>query len=164
VDLAEPYEESRRYRDFMGWDMPWYSAQPSLEELLVGRRIGTMHLVSYLRDGDRVFETYRTSRRGVEVVDYRRAPHRAVVAPGRRPLGRPHRWAPRGTRRASVTLPGRRDAGRSTGEPEEELPMVSVETVRGPVDVESLGVTLMHEHVTTMLVDNPRPYFTPAGG
>ena len=33
------------------------------------------------------------------------------------------------------------------GEPEEEQPMVSVETVRGPVDVESLGVTLMHEHV-----------------
>jgi predicted dithiol-disulfide oxidoreductase (DUF899 family) len=21
-----PYEESRRYRDFMGWEMPWYSA------------------------------------------------------------------------------------------------------------------------------------------
>ena len=24
-----PYEESLRYRDFMGWEMPWYSAQPS---------------------------------------------------------------------------------------------------------------------------------------
>jgi predicted dithiol-disulfide oxidoreductase (DUF899 family) len=22
-----PYEESARYRDFMGWEMPWYSAQ-----------------------------------------------------------------------------------------------------------------------------------------
>jgi predicted dithiol-disulfide oxidoreductase (DUF899 family) len=21
-----PYEESARYRDFMGWEMPWYSA------------------------------------------------------------------------------------------------------------------------------------------
>jgi predicted dithiol-disulfide oxidoreductase (DUF899 family) len=27
-----PYDESIRYRDFMGWDMPWYSAQwPRLE-------------------------------------------------------------------------------------------------------------------------------------
>jgi predicted dithiol-disulfide oxidoreductase (DUF899 family) len=25
-----PYEESARYRDFMGWEMPWYSAQGSL--------------------------------------------------------------------------------------------------------------------------------------
>jgi hypothetical protein len=24
-----PYEESSRYRDFMGWEMPWYSAQGS---------------------------------------------------------------------------------------------------------------------------------------
>ena len=24
-----PYEASVRYRDFMGWDMPWYSAQDS---------------------------------------------------------------------------------------------------------------------------------------
>ena len=36
-----PYEESARYRDFMGWEMPWYSApRDSLETLLVGRRIG----------------------------------------------------------------------------------------------------------------------------
>jgi hypothetical protein len=48
------YDESLRYRDFMGWDMPWYSAQDSLDTLLVGRHIGLMHLVSYLRDGDRV--------------------------------------------------------------------------------------------------------------
>jgi len=28
------------------------------------------HLVCYLRDGDRVFETYWTTRRGVEAMDY----------------------------------------------------------------------------------------------
>jgi predicted dithiol-disulfide oxidoreductase (DUF899 family) len=28
------------------------------------------HLVCYLRDGDRVFETYWTNGRGVEVMDY----------------------------------------------------------------------------------------------
>jgi predicted dithiol-disulfide oxidoreductase (DUF899 family) len=65
-----PYEESLRYRDFMGWGMPWYSAHASCDALLVGRRIGLFHLVCYLRDGDRVFETYWTTGRGVEVMDY----------------------------------------------------------------------------------------------
>jgi predicted dithiol-disulfide oxidoreductase (DUF899 family) len=65
-----PYQESVRYRDFMGWSMPWYSAQESLQRLLSGRRIGMYHLLCYLRDGDRVFETYWTNGRGVEAMDY----------------------------------------------------------------------------------------------
>jgi predicted dithiol-disulfide oxidoreductase (DUF899 family) len=64
------YAESSHYRDFMGWSMPWYSAQPSLDHLLVGRELGLFHLVCYLRDVDRVFETYWTKRRGVEAMDY----------------------------------------------------------------------------------------------
>ncbi len=65
-----PYEESARYREFMGWEMPWYSApRDSLESLLVGRRIGRMHLVCYLRQGSKVFETYWTTARGSEVMD-----------------------------------------------------------------------------------------------
>jgi len=66
-----PYDESVRYRDFMGWQhMPWYSApRESLEALLVGRRVGMMHLLCYLRQGSRVFETYWTTRRGVEAMD-----------------------------------------------------------------------------------------------
>jgi predicted dithiol-disulfide oxidoreductase (DUF899 family) len=64
-----PYEESARYRDFMGWEMPWYSARDSLDTLLIGRRIGSMHIVCYLRQGSNVFETYWTTRRGVEVMD-----------------------------------------------------------------------------------------------
>jgi predicted dithiol-disulfide oxidoreductase (DUF899 family) len=65
-----PYEESARYRVFMGWEMPWYSApQDSLETLLVGRKVGMMHIVCYLRQGSRVFETYWTTRRGVEALD-----------------------------------------------------------------------------------------------
>ena len=64
-----PYEESVRYRDFMGWEMPWYSALESLETLLVGRRVGMMHIVCYLRQGSDVFETYWTTRRGVEAMD-----------------------------------------------------------------------------------------------
>jgi predicted dithiol-disulfide oxidoreductase (DUF899 family) len=65
-----PYEESARYRDFMGWEMPWYSApRSSLDILLVGRRVGMMHIVCYLRQGAKVFETYWTTRRGVEAMD-----------------------------------------------------------------------------------------------
>jgi predicted dithiol-disulfide oxidoreductase (DUF899 family) len=64
-----PYEESARYRDFMGWEMPWYSAQNSLDTLLVGRRVGRMHIVCYLRQGSDVFETYWTTGRGVEAMD-----------------------------------------------------------------------------------------------
>ncbi len=64
-----PYEESVRYRDFMGWAMPWYSAQDSLDILLAGRRIGRMHIVCYLRQGSKVFETYWTTLRGVEAMD-----------------------------------------------------------------------------------------------
>jgi predicted dithiol-disulfide oxidoreductase (DUF899 family) len=64
-----PYEESARYRDFMGFQMPWYSAaKDSLDALLVGRRVGMMHIVCYLRQGSNVFETYWTTRRGVEVM------------------------------------------------------------------------------------------------
>jgi predicted dithiol-disulfide oxidoreductase (DUF899 family) len=64
-----PYEESARYREFMGWEMPWYSAQDSLETLLAGRRVSMMYIVCYLRQGSRVFETYWTTIRGVEAMD-----------------------------------------------------------------------------------------------
>jgi predicted dithiol-disulfide oxidoreductase (DUF899 family) len=62
-----PYEASARYRDFMGWTMPWYSVpQESKRALLADRHFGM--LVSYLRDGDKVYETYWTTGRGVEVM------------------------------------------------------------------------------------------------
>jgi predicted dithiol-disulfide oxidoreductase (DUF899 family) len=64
-----PFEESVRYRDFMGWEMPWYSAQSSLDALLSGRRADMFHLACYLRYGDRIFETYWTNGRGVEAMD-----------------------------------------------------------------------------------------------
>jgi predicted dithiol-disulfide oxidoreductase (DUF899 family) len=59
------YEESARYREFMGWDAPWYSAKDSADALLAGRWFGMQ--VCYLRDGDRVFETYWSSGRAGEV-------------------------------------------------------------------------------------------------
>jgi predicted dithiol-disulfide oxidoreductase (DUF899 family) len=61
-----PYEESVRYRDFMGWDVPWYSAQDEASALLAGRGFGM--LLCYLRHGDRVFETYWTTGRGDEAM------------------------------------------------------------------------------------------------
>jgi predicted dithiol-disulfide oxidoreductase (DUF899 family) len=64
------YEKGVRYRDFMGWEMPWYSdPQESLVILLVGRRVSIMYIVCYLRLGSHVFETYWTTRRGVEAMD-----------------------------------------------------------------------------------------------
>jgi predicted dithiol-disulfide oxidoreductase (DUF899 family) len=65
-----PYEASARYHDFMGWEMPWYAVpQGSLDTLLAGRRVNRMHLICYLRQGSDVFETYWTTRRGVEAMD-----------------------------------------------------------------------------------------------
>jgi predicted dithiol-disulfide oxidoreductase (DUF899 family) len=62
-----PYDESARYRDFMGWEMPWYSVpEESSDRLLAGRHFGMK--VCYLRDGDRVFETYWTTGRGCEAM------------------------------------------------------------------------------------------------
>ena len=63
-----PYDESRRYRDFLGLEMPWYSAEKTAAQLLEGRDWQRHHLVCYVRDGERVFETYYTGGRGVEIM------------------------------------------------------------------------------------------------
>ena len=95
-----PYEESIRYRDFMGWDVPWYSVpQDAMDLLIADRHFGI--LVSYLRDGDRVFETYWTTGRGNEVM----APSYGLLdmtVYGRQefwensPAGWPQRWDSKG--------------------------------------------------------------------
>jgi predicted dithiol-disulfide oxidoreductase (DUF899 family) len=62
-----PYQESSRYRDFMGWTVPWYSVPPeSVDRLVADRHFGM--LVSYLRDEDKVYETYWTTGRGNELM------------------------------------------------------------------------------------------------
>jgi hypothetical protein len=81
----------------MGWELPWYSAANSLDVLLADRHAGLMHIVCYLRDGDRVFETYWTTRRGVEAMDYSNALLELTVY-GRQetwedsPSGWPQQW------------------------------------------------------------------------
>src|SRR5713101_10121787 len=38
-----PYEESIRYRDFMGWDVPWYSVpQDAVDQLVADRHFGIL--------------------------------------------------------------------------------------------------------------------------
>lgn len=49
----------------MGWEAPWYSVpEGSVDSLVAGRAFGMR--ACYLRDGDRVFETYWTTGRGCE--------------------------------------------------------------------------------------------------
>ncbi|GAA3120356.1 putative dithiol-disulfide oxidoreductase (DUF899 family) [Kribbella aluminosa] len=102
-----PYAESRAYHDFMGWSMPWYSAVGSLEHLLEGRKIGQMYLISYVRQGDRVYETYWTTMRGVEVMDNNYALMDLMVY-GRQepyedsPAGWPKQWATEPSRSPKV--------------------------------------------------------------
>jgi predicted dithiol-disulfide oxidoreductase (DUF899 family) len=60
-----PYPESSRYHAFMDWPMPWYSVpEESLDALVADRWFGM--IVCYLREGDRVYETYWTTGRGTE--------------------------------------------------------------------------------------------------
>lgn len=95
-----PYEESLRYRDFMGWTMPWYSTpHESLETLLTGRQVGLFHLVCYLREDERVFETYWTNGRGVEAMGNTYTmldltPYGRQEAWEDSPAGWPKRWGP----------------------------------------------------------------------
>jgi len=83
-----PYDESIRYRDFMGWNMPWYSAQDSAEALLAGRGpVNKFYLVCYLRDGDRVFESAGGARLGGQkcgqcIMARSKSPPKRRAAPG----------------------------------------------------------------------------------
>ena len=63
-----PYDASLRYRDFLGLEMPWYSAEQTAPQLLEGRDWQSHHLVCYVTDGDDVYETYYTGGRGVEIM------------------------------------------------------------------------------------------------
>ena len=63
-----PFDESNRYRAFMGWEMPWYSVPESSAARLFGAGQHFGMKVCYLRQGDRVFETYWTTGRGCEIM------------------------------------------------------------------------------------------------
>jgi predicted dithiol-disulfide oxidoreductase (DUF899 family) len=56
------WEEVARFVAFMGYTEPWYSVRDVPAP--IGGDMG--HLISFLRDGDRVFLTYSTTGRGTE--------------------------------------------------------------------------------------------------
>jgi predicted dithiol-disulfide oxidoreductase (DUF899 family) len=56
------WEEVARYVEFMGYTQPWYSVRDV--EAPIGGEMG--YISCFLRDGDRVFLTYRTTGRGNE--------------------------------------------------------------------------------------------------
>jgi predicted dithiol-disulfide oxidoreductase (DUF899 family) len=95
-----PYEEASRYREFMGYPVPWYSVPPdSVDRLIADRYFGI--LACYLRDGGQVYETYWTSGRGNEAM----APSYGLLdrtVYGRQelwedsPEGWPQRWGSKG--------------------------------------------------------------------
>ncbi|GAA0404990.1 MULTISPECIES: DUF899 family protein [Micromonospora] len=60
------YDESAPFAEFMGYRFPWYSAKDSDPALVDGRGFGL--IACYLRDGDKVYETYWTTGRGVEAL------------------------------------------------------------------------------------------------
>ena len=61
-----PYDESAAFAEFMGYPFPWYSVAGSDPALADGRDFG--FIACYLRDGERVYETYWTTGRGVEAL------------------------------------------------------------------------------------------------
>ena len=62
-----PFPESNRYREFMGWEVPFYSVPETSRDALISEGHFGMN-VCYLRDGGRVFETYWTTGRGNETM------------------------------------------------------------------------------------------------
>lgn len=60
-----PWSEVAPYVEFMGYTQPWYSVRGV--DAPIGGGMG--HIVSFLRDGDRLFLTYSTTGRGNEVVN-----------------------------------------------------------------------------------------------
>ncbi len=79
-----PYDESVRYRDFLGLEMPWYSVEKTAAHLLEGRDWQRHHLVCYVRDGKRVIRDllHRRSWCRGHGSNSRTAGHDGLRAPG----------------------------------------------------------------------------------
>ena len=56
-----------KYRERMGWQIPWYSLAGNSFNADIGIG-GGFGLSVFLRDGSRIFRTYFTSGRGVEAL------------------------------------------------------------------------------------------------
>jgi predicted dithiol-disulfide oxidoreductase (DUF899 family) len=79
-----PQTRIQEYRERMGWEIPWYT-----DDLAFQEAYGTTEYFAFdvfLRDGDRVFHTYRTGGRGVEAI----GPVWSFL--DRTPMGRQEEW------------------------------------------------------------------------
>ena len=65
VLTSGPWDEVAPYVAFMGYPQPWYSVRDVEAPLLAEEG----HIICYLRDGERVFLTYRSTGRGTERVN-----------------------------------------------------------------------------------------------
>jgi predicted dithiol-disulfide oxidoreductase (DUF899 family) len=90
-----PYANLERYRERMGWKMPWYSSTDEFNrDCDVSDRTGNSFGLSvFFRDGADVYRTYFVSRRGVEAFGSAWSFHDLT------PFGRQETWqdAPAGT-------------------------------------------------------------------
>jgi predicted dithiol-disulfide oxidoreductase (DUF899 family) len=124
------FEESSRYRAFMEYTVPWYSVPPdSVDRLIAGRYFGV--LACYLRDEDRVYETYWTSGRGDEVMAYSyglldRTVYGRQEAWEDSPEGWPQRWGAQGGQfRADDGRPAAQESRIRVGRDDDLGPMPS---------------------------------------
>ena len=66
-----PLENLQAYQERMGWNLPWYSSAGTTfnQDFGVSTPQGEAHGLSmFLRDGDDIYQTYFTERRGCEVL------------------------------------------------------------------------------------------------
>jgi predicted dithiol-disulfide oxidoreductase (DUF899 family) len=60
-----PWDEVAAFRDFMGYELPWYSSA-GVDDPVLGEDFGV--IACFLRVGERIFLTYETTGRGVEAI------------------------------------------------------------------------------------------------
>jgi len=66
-----PYQNLERYRERMGWHIPWYSSAGTSfnDDMGATTEHGETHLLSvFFRDGSNIYRTYFTGGRGVETL------------------------------------------------------------------------------------------------
>lgn len=65
-----PLDHIARVRETMGWTVPWVSSEDRFNEAVGALVDGqdTFRYTVFLRDGDRIFKTYATAARGVEIL------------------------------------------------------------------------------------------------
>ena len=129
------WDEVEPYVEFMGYTQPWYSVRGL--DAPVGGDMG--YLSVFLRDGDRVFLTYRTTGRGTEPTN----PAFALL--DRTPYGRRETWEDQPDGWPEAHHPGwfwRTDADGVAGWSETSRPAPQW-TRPGATPVESLG---RHDH------------------